>query len=110
VNGHYHYACDEWCADCLPVPADSPEVQWDGPHDGSQDTPANCCKCGVLLPCTLTPDGVNYVIEYLADAVERGTATDCERGWAAMLHEYFLHHGEQFILDSFLSKFGELTT
>jgi len=66
---HYHYDCEEWCEQCLPVPADSEEVGYDG---GEQDTPAHCAGCGRPLDYRLTAEGVEYVVATLRDALETG--------------------------------------
>jgi hypothetical protein len=67
--GHYHYECDEWCEDCLPVPAESEGVDYD---QGEQDCPANCCACGEPLEYSLTSDGVTYVLEAVRESLKEG--------------------------------------
>ena len=75
MQGHYHYDCDEYCEDCLPVADNSEGVDLD---DGEQDTPAHCCNCHKPLDCRLTTDGAEYVFDAiqeelsdLAQAAER---------------------------------------
>jgi hypothetical protein len=66
--GHYHYNCDEYCEDCLPVHEDHEEVDYDC---GEQDTPANCCVCHKPLEYSLTSDGVKYVLESIRESLNK---------------------------------------
>lgn len=122
---HYHYGCDEWCEDCLPVSTESAEVDYD---DGEQDSPANCCACGKPLDYSLTPDGVEYVIDSCLEAMDdwddhiipmADTAESEMRyyhgsphfaiveDWAKDLSNYSLDRKDRFILDAFLAKCAE---
>ena len=51
---HFHFDGEEYCEDCLPGPGE--------PDYGEQDYPAHCCRCHKPLDCTLTKDGVAYVM------------------------------------------------
>lgn len=102
-TGHYHFNCDEYCEACLGA-----DVQFADHDDGSQDYPAHCCQCHQLLDCTLTDDGVNYVIEYLTNALAKGSATDVEKQWAGLLKDYGLDGEQKQTLEQFTDKFGAI--
>jgi hypothetical protein len=118
MSGHYHYECDEYCENCLPVASDSPEVCSDG---GEQDTPANCCVCHRPLDYSLTSEGVQYVLEYIRESLAAGPdewnkVHDCYKGtyyegsrhveivrdWAADLQNYSLDERDKKLVDFFL--------
>jgi hypothetical protein len=119
--GHYHLQCEEWCEDCLPVPVDSPEVDYD---QGEQDTPANCCACGEPLDCSLTSEGVAYVLEAIRDSLREGRearnrlvpdddrlsyyrgSRHCEivRDWAKDLLNYGLIGQDRTLVAHYLSR------
>ena len=123
--GHYHYAGQEYCDDCLPVnyPNDK-ESEFVDVDDGEQDTPANCVGCGIPLNYTLTQEGVQYVIQAITDALEEGLDThiiptkgtgeetlthyhesphyEIVRDWATDLTSYNLTEEEIRIVDTFL--------
>ena len=65
--GHYHYDCEEWCEDCLPVPESAADYD-----SGEQDTPANCAGCGQPLDYSLTSEGVDYVLDAIIETMECG--------------------------------------
>lgn len=115
---HYHHDCDEYCEDCAPKGAVC--------DDGEQDTPANCHECGQPLDYSLTSEGVQYVLEYIMEALENGL--DCHivplegtaeveglayyhgsrhyeivRDWARDLEDYSLDRKDTTILQAFLS-------
>jgi hypothetical protein len=103
TQGHYHYESDEYCGPCLGAFIKYAELD-----QGSQDCPAHCCECHQLLDCTLTDDGVNYVIEYLTDALAKGSATDVEKQWAGLLGNYGLDGEQKQVLEQFTDKFGAI--
>lgn len=122
---HYHYDCDEYCEACLPVPANSKDVDID---EGSQDTPKNCCVCGKPLDYSLTNDGVNYVLDHIRDALREpreernrimplsGTAeetmnyyhssrhVEIVRDWAQDLTSYHLADRDKRLVERFLDR------
>lgn len=117
MSGHYHYNCEEYCDDCLPVATDHPDVDLDS---GDQDSPAHCCKCHRPLDYTLTNDGVNYVIENLLkeiDSEDRDTVYPCYEGtyytgsrhceitrdWAKHLKDHYLSQKDREIVETFLT-------
>lgn len=55
------YAGEVYCAECLGRAADGT------PYKGASDRPTHCGGCGVPIIHELTPDGVEYVRETLAD-------------------------------------------
>jgi len=80
----------------LPAPAGynpSNESTWDsddypkGPYDdggGEADTPQHCDTCGAFLENPLTPDGLAYVREALAEREQSGRGSaDVLATWSA---------------------------
>lgn len=45
------------------------------------DSPEHCEDCDALLDHGLTPDGYEYVAEYLRDALDSGVMTNVELEW-----------------------------
>jgi hypothetical protein len=118
--GHYHYNCDEYCEDCLPVSENNPEVDYDA---GEQDSPGNCCQCHKPLEYTLTSEGVRYVLEYITESLysppeKRNLVHDCYNGtwyegsrhveivrdWAKDLLNYSLNDADRILVDRFLEE------
>jgi len=63
---------------------------------GETDSPLHCAECGEYLGASLTPDGVQYVIDALAEYVSPGAQVHGGRGdaevldtWAADLRAYY---------------------
>lgn len=123
MSNHYHYEGEEYCENCLPVDPASKKVDLDY---GEQDYPANCCKCRMPLDCTLTADGVDYVLTSIKVALE--TCRDrlkkpqsCYIGtyyenspwgkimldWLEMLPYYNWSKSDQTIIDEFRSLMKE---
>jgi len=120
--GHYHYDCDEYCDECLPVGENSSLVEYDM---GEQDSPANCCQCHRPLDYSLTQEGVKYVLGHLKNCIKNGidwNIYDCYvgsyyegmphcavvRDWAFELKNYFLTEEEEEIVDKFLELTKEV--
>ena len=59
------------CADC------AHSGQEDGAiFSGSEwDVPVHCEECGELIPTQLTPDGLDYVLEKIADRLRFGSGS-----------------------------------
>jgi len=119
----YIYAADIYCEDCgrairdrlTPPATPDDEHTYDsgdfpkGPYGdagGESDCPQNCADCGTYLAAPLTSAGVQYIIDYLAEALQRGRTTDCEATWADDLGDYFLDSNHQTILDAYHQRFG----
>jgi len=121
--GHYHYECDEYCDDCLPVDPNHENVDYDY---GEQDCPANCCVCHRPLGYSLTTDGVEYVLEAIQESLDRpaeernkihkcydGTwyegsrHVEIVRDWAKDLKWYFLTDEQEELVDKFLEETEE---
>ena len=43
--------------------------------DSEWDVPVHCEECGELLPTQLTPDGLDYVLEKIADRLSFGSGS-----------------------------------
>ena len=89
---HFHFDGEEYCEDCLPGPGE--------PDYGEQDYPAHCCRCHKPLDCTLTKDGVAYVIEALQQPLDWHYAI--VRYWAQTLLNYSLSDSDRKIVTDFL--------
>lgn len=93
-------------------------------NSNETDSPANCVVCGRPCAYTLTEAGVQYVIEYLIEAIEEWPAkaepilasahptvayyngmpwVAIERDWAEDLKNYGLSRKDKFIVDHFLT-------
>lgn len=98
----------------LPHPESSHQpTQYEYPYavddDETSDTPTNCRECGKFLRNSLTPAGIEYVIEYLLHALQVKRTNDTEMEWAQNLKEHSLEDKDQFILDCYFKKFGQQT-
>ncbi len=73
------------CADCA-----RPD-EGDGAifSDSEWDVPAHCEECGELIPTQLTPDGLDYVLERIADQLRLGS------GSGEVLLEWWLEWEDQ---------------
>lgn len=91
------------------------------------DCPQHCEECARPIKYTLTTDGINYVVEYLQEAIDRqeynsketrtGDPNNYYRGmpiwsvvydWAVDLKSYWLNETQQAVLDEFFDKFTEM--
>ena len=140
----YIYSADEFCEQCGEkiiaaitaeghAPADpSDESSFDsdefpkyvGEHDGSSDCPGNCADCHRPLNNSLTPAGVEYVIDAILESINEGEearnavhdehsqpndyykgSRTCEvvRDWAQDLKDsYGLDAKDEFIVNHYL--------
>ena len=108
--------CEIYCDDCAP---DGAEDIGDG---GESDYPQNCAHCHEPLGNPLTTDGVQYVLEAIADSLRdgrqaRNTVHDCYKGtwyegsrhceivrdWSRELQAYCLAAAESALVDHYLS-------
>ncbi len=55
------------------------------------DLPAHCKECGGLIPTQLTPDGLDYVLERIADQLRFGS------GSGEVLLEWWLEWEDQLL-------------
>lgn len=72
------YAADVYCEDCLLSAA--PRESYYGESDG----PVHCGDCGVPIICELTPEGLEYVKESIAEG-----AGCCRELWPTLFADYF---------------------
>jgi len=57
-------ACEVYCEKCTRGMLGPRQEYWDaGLIQGETDSPDHCCNCGVLLPTSLTFEGMKYVRE-----------------------------------------------
>ena len=136
----YVYQAEFLCDHCVPTvpkpsgpePYDTDEYPMYVLNAGECDCPQCCGMCGAPIDCTLTTDGVDYVLSAIQESLEsavthgrgpvwdrirpmRGTAeethtfwhgsreVDVLRAWARDVREYGLEPGEKAIVDLFLS-------
>ena len=75
------------CADCAqPAAGDGaifPDAEW--------DVPVHCEECGELIPTQLTPDGLDYVLDRIADYFKFGN------GVSEVLLEWWLEWEDQLL-------------
>jgi hypothetical protein len=126
ADSGYCYDADVYCEYCLPVNTGHPEVCC---ASGESDTPQHCCGCHQPLEYSLTSDGVEYVMEYLRESLEKGPdewnvirkdhgeddkdyykgcrAIEVERDWAGQLQWYGLSKEDERTVDLFLAVTAE---
>lgn len=120
MSAPYIFETSEYCEQCAPDGADAegtPEV----------DAPIHCAECGEPLDCTLTPEGVDYVLDHMRDSLREsresrnhiipmlGTAEESlvyyhgsrhieiVRDWAEVISWYNLPERDIKFVDKFLS-------
>ena len=87
--GFYVNCDDALCAEHFVEPAErvvTGEITADDPlaifPDTESDSPTHCVQCGALIPHALTPDGVGYVSDAIAEWRDWGVGNaDVLRQW-----------------------------
>ena len=111
----YYSDADLYCEHC--APNDAEPVQ-----SNETDNPSHCGACHEPLTYTLTPDGVNYVLEDIRESMANqggwDTVHDCYNGtwyegsrhveivrdWATELGNYFLSDADTKLVERFLDE------